>query len=362
MCLIALYVDDLVIAGSNAAIVNRVKNQLKENYKMKDLGVINHILGCEARHDEETSTTYLTQYQFAKAAIEKFLPDGTNPCETPSNPTIVLSRDMSPKTPQEKGETSKYPYREAVGTLLWLSLGTRPDISYAVSQVAKFNDCYGEEHWNAVKRIFRYLKGTVKLGLKFCSSEKSKDFLKRFNSLNYLSSRDEISLKHNAESIIELLCMLLGFVDSDHGRDIDTRRAITGFIFFLGFCPISWQSKQQTSVALSSMEAEYMAACAPAQETIWLSRLLKEFCSHFINPIILLEDNQACIHLSKNPGDHSKPKHIDTRYHFVREQVEKGAIVLEKVDTNDNLADIFTKPLANAQFHAITSQFMTFVY
>ena len=105
------------------------------------------------------------------------------------------------------------------------------------------------------------MKGTVKLGLKFCSSEKSKDFLKRFNSLNYLSSRDEISLKHNAESIIELLCMLLGFVDSDHGRDIDTRRAITGFIFFLGFCPISWQSKQQTSVALSSMEAEYGGLC-----------------------------------------------------------------------------------------------------
>ena len=110
--------------------------------------------------------------------------------------------------------------------------------------------------------------------------------------------------------------MLLGFVDSDHGRDIDTRRAITGFIFFLGFCPISWQSKQQTSIALSSMEAEYMVACAAAQETIWLSRLLKkEFGSHFINPIVFVEDDQACIHFSKNPGDHSKSKHIDTRYH-----------------------------------------------
>ena len=110
------------------------------------------------------------------------------------------------------------------------------------------------------------------------------------------------------------------------------------------------------------MEVEYMAACAAAQKTILLSRLLKEFGCHFINPIILLEVNQAYIHLSKNPGDFSKSKHIDTRYHFIREQVEKGSIFLQKIDTKDNLADIFTKPLSNTRFHAITSQFMTYAH
>ena len=93
--------------------------------------------------------------------MKNFLPDGTNPCETSSNSTIVLSIEMSPQTPKEKGETGKYPYRRAVGTLLWLSLGTIPDISYSVPQVAKFNDRYGEKHWNTVMRIFRYLKGFV---------------------------------------------------------------------------------------------------------------------------------------------------------------------------------------------------------
>ena len=166
------------------------------------------------------------------------------------------------------------PYREAVGTLLWLSLGTRPDICYAVSQVAKFNDCFGKEHWDAVKKIFRYLKGTIRLGLKFCANKSSTEFMKKFNPLNYLSDKDEISLNHNISALLELLRILLGFVDSDHGRDPDTRRAITGFIFFLGSCIISWQSKSQTSVALFSMEAEYMAACAASQETIWLSKIL----------------------------------------------------------------------------------------
>ena len=314
ICIISLYVDDLVIAGSSRAIIDRVKRQLSENYEMKDLGVVNHILGCEARHNEETGTTYLSQYQFTKSACDMFFPNDLSPCDTPFDSTVVLSKSMSPQSPAEKGEMSNIPYREAVGTLLWLSLGTRPDICYAVSQVAKYNDCYGREHWKAVKRIFRYLKGTLRLGLKFMKSN------------------------HNGvRSIREIdICLTLGFVDSDHGRCIDTRRSITGYIFFLGSSPISWQSKQQTSVALSSMEAEYMAACAAAQEIIWLNRLL-----------------------SKNPGDFVKSKHIHTRYHFVREQVEKGTIILKKIDTKDNLADIFTKPLTNRAFNNIASQFMS---
>ena len=182
--------DDLVIAGSSQEAITMVKRQLNGNYKMKDLGVINHILGCEAKHDELTGTTYLTQYQFTKSAIEKFLPANTNPCENPCNPNIVLSKTMSPESPEEKGEMNNIPYREAVGTLLWLSLGTRPDICYAVSQVAKFNDCFGKDHWDAVKKIFRYLKGTIRLGLKFCANKSSTEFMKKFNSLNYLSDKE----------------------------------------------------------------------------------------------------------------------------------------------------------------------------
>ena len=104
-----------------------------------------------------------------------------------------------------------------------------------------------------------------------------------------------------------------------------------------------------------------MAACAATQEAIWLMRLLKEFGCLFNKPLVLLEDNQACIFLSKNPGDYNKSKHIDTKYHFVREQVEAGTVVLKKVDTKDNLADVFTKPMTRVQFYTITSHFMSYV-
>jgi len=149
ICIISLYVDDLVIAASSKAILKRVKAQLNNRFSMKDLGVVHHILGCEARHDEETGTTYLSQYQFTKAAIEKFFPSTQSPLspiDSPSDVNVTLSRSMSPQTPEERGEMAKIPFREAVGTLLWLSLGTHPDICYAVAQVAKFNDCYGPEH------------------------------------------------------------------------------------------------------------------------------------------------------------------------------------------------------------------------
>jgi len=169
-CIISLYVDDIFITGNSLTIVQRVKNQLNNNYDMKDLGVVPHILGCEVKHDVHTVISYLTQYQYTKKAIEKIFGPDLKPSDTPFDSTIILSRSMSPATEQEKVEMTKIPFREAVGTLLWLSLGTRPDISYAVSQIARYNDCYGIAH---LKRIFRYLIETINLGLKYCIIEHS---------------------------------------------------------------------------------------------------------------------------------------------------------------------------------------------
>jgi hypothetical protein len=359
ICLICLYVDDLVIAGSSIEIINDVKQKLNERYSMVDLGVVNHILGCEAQHNESNGETYLSQYQFTKKAIERFLSDDQTPIDTPSDPNVTLSKSMSPQSDEEVNEMKNIPYRQAVGTLLWLSLGTRPDICYAVSQVAKFNDCFGREHWKAVLRIFRYLKGTPKLGLKFASTDTSTDYLKNFSSLKYLKDLECVSFNKGTRLITDKdILETISFADSNLAKDVDTRRSITAFIFFLGCCVISWCSKQQTSVALSSMEAEYMAACAASQEAIWLRRLLRELGGLFTKPFTIFEDNQSCIHLSKNQGDFPRSKHIDMRYHFVREQVEQGEIILRKIDTKQNLADVFTKPLDRAQFMSIVSHFM----
>ena len=135
------------------------------------------------------------------------------------------------------------------------------------------------------------------------------------------------------------------YVDADHANDPDSRRSITGYVFALAGVPISWQSRQHMSVALSSMEAEYMAACAAAQEALWLRMLLSDLGVDIVKPISLKEDNQAAIAFSKNPGDPKRLKHIDARYHFVRERVASGELTLDYISTDAQLADIFTKAL-----------------
>ena len=155
---------------------------------------------------------------------------------------------------------AKVPYREAVGCLIWLAMGTRPDINYAVSQVAKFNDNPGEEHWSAVLRIFRYLHRTIDYVIQYQASATDHSVIQPKGVFPVtLETADAMTPQ--------------GYVDADHARDPDTRRSVTGYVFTLAGGPIVWQSRNQTSVALSSMEAEYMAACAATQEAMWLRML-----------------------------------------------------------------------------------------
>jgi len=274
----------------------------------------------------------MSQYQFAKSAVGKFCLEEISPCNIPRDPAVFLSKSMSPQSAEQKGEMFNKPYREAVGTLPRLSFGTRPDICYAVSQSARYNN------WRAVLRFIRYLKGTLKLGLRLMSMDTMdsmdtcNDFLKRFNSCNFL---DFECVAYNNERRISDpdISEPTGNVDSNHGRCIDTRISVTCFIYYLLCRVICWQTKQQTTVALSSMGVEYMVTCVASQGAIWLVRLLKDFDCLFTKPISLMDYNQSCIYLFKNPGDFAKSQHIDTRYHFVRDQVEAGNLLLKKIDT-----------------------------
>jgi hypothetical protein len=197
---------------------------------------------------------------------------------------------------------------------------TRPDIAFAVSCCARFMSNPDATHFRALDRVWKYLVGTVDYSLVYTTSE------------------------HRLH--------LSGFVDSDWGGDYPTRKSTTGFIFFYANAPVSWSSKIQKTVALSSCEAEYMALKEAIKEFVWLSNLFDEINSlKTSNSKVLLTDNQSAIDLSKNPEYHARSKHIDIQYHYVREVVQNGQVTLKYVPTKENVADVFTKPLSPAIFN-----------
>ena len=338
ICLISLYVDDLIIAGTNKEVTSRVKENMNTRYSMKDLGNVDEILGCQVHVDHHKGIVTMNQRKYTTGILTKFLGSHEQTwLDTPADNKIILTPDMGPIDDAEKEAMRNIPYREVIGSLLWLSLGTRPDITYAVSQVAKFSANPGPEHWKAVQRILRYLHGTRDLGLVF----------------HTLSPGQEEHYPCTINSMIPI-----GYVDADYARDPSTRRSCTGYIFFLADAPISWQTRQQPSVALSTMESEFMAACAAAQEALWLIQLLTEFGCLFSVPVAIFEDNKACVDYTKNSTNHQRTKHISVRYHFIRDLVTTGILQLVPIPSAENIADIFTKPLDKRVFQFLRAKFM----
>ena len=241
--------------------------------------------------------------------------DVTNckPATTPSDINQKLSVGMSPKNETEQQVMMNVPYQEAIGCLLFLVQGTRPDIAYAVNNVSRFNLNHGKAHWIAVKRIFRYLKGTVNYKLKYSKSEK----------------------------------LLFGYSDADWASDVDKRRSCTGYVFKMSNGPISWSSKCQPTVALSSTEAEYMALSSAVQESIWLRNFGQELDPGMQNKSVLIQsDNQSAIALATSDGFRARSKHIDVRHHYIREKIEDNIIQLKYVPTELMVADNLTKAVS----------------
>jgi hypothetical protein len=257
----------------------------------------------------------------------------TNEKGPDGHPVVADSTKVTPDTP----------YRGVVGALLWLAMGTRPDIAYAVTQVAKYGTDPRVAHWNACKRILRYLSVTRDYGIHYHKP----------NTLGPKPCVNDVNMPsgyfrgYQPEKLVAQLSL---YVDADFANNLDTRHSVSGFAFFLCDGPVTWQSRTQPTVALSSMESEYMAASAATQEALWLRMILEELGVSLDRPLVLHEDNKACIAFSKNPGDFKRTKHIDYRHHFVRERVASGDIALEYIQTDDQIADIFTKALDPVKF------------
>ncbi|CAG7821978.1 unnamed protein product, partial [Allacma fusca] len=225
---------------------------------------------------------------------------------------------MQPNTILLPGITADngLPYRQLVGSLIFLAKCTRPDISFAVSKLSQFLNSYDKDHWKAAKQVLRYLKGTSNLGI-------------RYNPGRTLK--------------------LTGYSDSDYAGDKTERKSTSGQVFFLGKQLISWTSRKQPCVAMSSTEAEYIALASAAREAIWLRRFLNELGYHQDQPTTIFVDNQSTIKLAKNPELHSRTKHIDVRYHYTRTLVEAGEIQVEYTPTTSQKADGLTKALMKSK-------------
>ena len=302
---VLVYVDDILIAAKTSKAVNITKSGLLQSFDARDLGDAHLFLGMTIERDRAARFIKLSQVKLVKDIIAKHgLADG----KTHSVP-------LSPSTRLEAGEgdpldTSEFEYGSLVGSLLYVSVCTRPDIAHAVGVLAKYMAQPTSVHWVAAKHVLRYLAGTADFGINFKGSSTA----------------------------------MLGYSDADYAGDLDTRRSTTGYLFTMNGGAISWSSKRQPTVAVSTTEAEYMAAAQATKEALWLRKLRADLQLQ-TGPMIIKVDNQSAIKVLKNPILSARSKHIDIIYNFARERAARQEIKFEYIRTDHMLADALTKPV-----------------
>ena len=311
---ILVYVDDLFIAGELSNITE-LKEQLASRFKMKDLGKLSLFLGMQL--DQQPDCLLLTQSHYLNRVLEKFSMSECNAVATPIPAGTKLEALPLDDSGNAIGVVDHSGYRTLIGSLLYASTHTRPDFAWAMSLLSRFLQAPGDAHWAAAKHLLRYIKGTIHVGLKF------------------RKTNQELQL-HS---------------DSDWAGS-ESRKSTSGYVTVLSGAAITWNATLQRTVALSSMEAEYVALSELVKEAQWLMKLIKELDAvqkgklHGVPDIpVLCSDNNAALIVAKNPEHHKKAKHINIKHSKVRDEYEAGNIQLARVATKDNAADIFTKAL-----------------
>jgi hypothetical protein len=323
LLILAAHVDDCTITGSSKELIQQFKSEITSRFRITDLGPINWLLGMKVTRNREARTISLSQETFIEAIITKYNFVDAKPAAVPMDPSIQYTKDQSPTMTTQITEMKRVPFRSALGSLMYLSVGTRPDIAFAVSTLAlaQFADKPGWTHWEGVKRVYHYLPGTRKLGLTFGTSSAG----------------------------------LVGYTDAD-GASQDHRHTITGFAFLVDGGTVLWGSRKQELVTLSTAESEFVAATHAAKEAQWLRRFIGEVFQPLKHPTTLYSDNQSAITLTKDGSYHARTKHIDIRYHYIRFCIEDGSIELLYCPTENMVADTLTKALPSVKAKHFTHE------
>ncbi|XP_068328083.1 uncharacterized mitochondrial protein AtMg00810-like [Pyrus communis] len=310
---VLIYVDDIIITGDNIDEIHTLKHSLHQQFAIKDLGVLKYFLGIELATSPKG--LFLSQRKYVIDLLQEVKMMDCKPTRTPLDSKLKLDLTGEPLS------DISY-YQRLVGKLIYLTI-TKPDITYAVSLVSQFMQAPTEAHLNVVKRILRYLKGSIGRG---------------------------IVMKNNGHT------QIIAYTDADWAGNAIDRKSTTGYCTLVGGNLVTWKSKKQNVIARSSAEAEYRAMASTACELIWLKGLLSDLGFSINTPMSLFCDNQAAMHIASNPVFHERTKHIEVDCHYVREQVQSKVIQTTFTRSQDQLADIFTKSLASPQFQSLLSK------
>ena len=314
--ILGVYVDDIIPVSNNPQLLKAEKAALCKRFEMTDQGEIHYLLGMSIKRERLCRTLTVSQLNYVEKVLEKFGMENSKPVSTP----LELGKRFQQLLPTDE-PFDVQTYQQAIGCLTYIATATRPDIAAAVGVLSQYMSRPSKDHWIGVKRVLRYLKGTLNYGLKFSAHDEDPE--------------------------------LIGYSDADWAGDVDTRRSTSGYVFQIGRSTVSWSSRKQATVAKSSTEAEYVALSSATQEAVWLRRLMEDLGKHLNVPTTIYEDNQGAIELAKNAKYHNRTKHIDICHHFVRERVVSNEIRVIYCPTGDMVADIMTKGLAKLSFEKL---------
>jgi ribonuclease HI len=321
--LILVFVDDIIVAfhAHDKDEWAEYHASIAKKYKVRDLGAADWLLQMKITRDRKNGSIILDQQRYIEKVLKQF---NMTECKAVDVPAAKLVKTNDEQSSQEdpSSKRSNQLYMSLVGSLLYAAITTRLDIAYAVNVLSRHMLNPTDAHWQAGKRILRYLQGTRNLGLSFKKS-----------------SANEFQIE--------------AYSDADWAGDQEDRKSTTGYVIRLNGSVVSWVSKKQATIALSSAEAEYMAISAAMQEIKWIEQLLTELNVKVTRTAQLFCDNQAAIAISQNDVHHARTKHIDIRHHYIREAIHKKEVNLSWIRSEDQLADIFTKALPRQVFQRL---------
>ncbi|KAL3678507.1 hypothetical protein R1sor_021463 [Riccia sorocarpa] len=312
--LLALYVDDTLIASTSLPLLTQVKEQLCGRFMMTDLGPAQHCLSIQIMQDPNRHWIRINQSHYLLQKLIEFELIDAKPVSTPMLPGLKLSKQDSPQSEEEKSRLSEFGFPNAIGSVNWATVCTRPDLSFSVGVLSQFMSNPGEKHIAAMKHLFRYIKGTVHYYIEYSYSKVHRP--------------------------------LYGYSDADWAGEIDERKSTSGHCFIITGGAVSWSSKRQKTSALSSTEAEYVAMAAAAAEGVWLRQLLEDIQLGDSQPTTIHCDNMSALALVDTTKFHNRTKHIAIRYNFIKQLASDKKIQFSYIPTQQQSADLFTKGLS----------------